>query len=86
MLRQEVEVCPHCDKEVYIEWDVEANGYQIKCPHCGKLIMLCDACYHSEDNIEHRCDWCKEHGCFRKPIKPPYHRLIPFENWRRLLL
>ena len=74
MLREEVEMCPHCDTEITIEWDVENDGYEVICPECGEKIMLCDACLHSEDNGFQYCDWCKE-GCFRKTGKcPPKHK------------
>lgn len=66
MIREEVEVCPHCDLEITKKWDVEKDGYQIACPNCKKRIMLCDACLHSEDNEAMSCDWSKEKGCFRK--------------------
>lgn len=65
MLREEIEMCPHCDTEITIEWDVEKDGYEVSCPNCGEKIMLCDACFHSDDNRFQYCDWCKE-GCFRK--------------------
>ena len=65
MERQEAELCPHCGNENILEWDVENDGFQITCSHCGKKIMLCDACLHSEDNKEQRCDF-SETGCFRK--------------------
>ena len=50
MKRECVEICPHCEQEITKKWDVEKNGYQITCPNCGKKIMLCDECLHSEDN------------------------------------
>lgn len=66
MKREEVEVCPHCDGEIVLQWNVEQDGYQIKCPYCGEKIMLCDACRHSDDNLNMICDWSEEYGCFRK--------------------
>ena len=66
MKREEVEVCPHCDREITLYWNVEHDGYQIACPHCGEKIMLCDACRHSDDNPNMICDWSEEYGCFRK--------------------
>lgn len=65
MLRKEFETCPFCEVEITKNWDVEKNGYRITCPNCGKKIMLCDACLHSEDNEGMRCNWSKENGCFR---------------------
>lgn len=29
MFREEVEICPYCDKEITKKWDVEKNGYQV---------------------------------------------------------
>lgn len=66
-LKEEIEVCPHCEAEVTVVWDVEKQGYQTTCPNCGKKIMLCDACFHSEDNGGMRCDWSEENGCYRHP-------------------
>lgn len=55
-----VEVCPHCGMEnVYPNWNVEKQGYEAVCQHCGKKIMLCDECRHADDNTEHWCDWCE---------------------------
>lgn len=65
--REEVEVCPHCDTEVTIMWDVKAQGYRATCPNCGEELMLCDACMHSDDNEGMHCDWSEERGCFRHP-------------------
>ena len=67
MKREEVEICPHCDNEITIQWNVEKDGYQISCPYCGNKIMLCDACKHSDDNPDMCCDWCEDYNCFRKP-------------------
>ena len=64
MLREEVEVCPNCMGENIIQWDVEKDGYKVKCQHCGEEMMLCDACLHSEDNEDRFCDW-SESGCWR---------------------
>ena len=64
-----VEMCPHCDNEnVYPMWDANVSGYVAVCKHCGAEIMLCDECYHSEDNQEQKCDWCATKcggKCFR---------------------
>lgn len=69
MMREEVEVCPHCMGENIIQWDVEKDGYQATCQHCGEKIMLCDACLHSDDNPSGKCDWDEESGCWRKGCK-----------------
>ena len=66
MKKEEIEICPFCDKEIEKKWDVEKEGYQIPCTKCGEKIMLCDACLHSEDNKQKHCDWTMERGCFRK--------------------
>ena len=36
MKRECIEVCPHCEKEITKQWDVEKKGYEITCPNCGK--------------------------------------------------
>lgn len=68
MVREEVEMCPHCGNENVVNWDVEKDGFVIRCGECGKEMMLCDACYHSDDNPQQRCDGCVVNGkwkCFR---------------------
>ena len=65
MVREETEVCVDCDCENVIKWDVERNGYKVYCQHCGAEMMLCDACFHSDDNPERKCDWSEEGGCWR---------------------
>ena len=55
-----VEVCPHCGCEcTYPMWDVNVSGYVALCECCGKEILLCDECFHSEDNDDMPCDWCE---------------------------
>lgn len=56
---QIVECCPHCDKENVLYWDVEKDGYQIFCPNCGEVMMLCSMCDARDGAI---CDWT-ENGC-----------------------
>lgn len=55
-----IECCPHCEREVVMQWDTEADGYEAICPYCGNRLMLCDECQHSvcEDGEPHDCDWC----------------------------
>lgn len=38
------EVCPHCNDEIAIRWDVEERGYTAYCPSCGGRICLCSQC------------------------------------------
>lgn len=54
------EVCPHCEAEVEMRWNVAADGYKAFCPHCGKRLMLCDACQHPEDKCVENCDYSSE--------------------------
>ena len=56
-----VEVCPHCESEIEMTWDVESRGYKAFCPVCGKRLMLCDECQHRDcgDYIED-CDYDTE--------------------------
>lgn len=78
MLREEFEMCPHCDNEITVEWDVEKDGYEVTCPECGRKIMLCDACSHAIDNCNRYCDWC-DGNCFRKsPNSVGRYRIIDY--------
>lgn len=69
MLKEVVETCPFCECENILKWDVKANGFVIKCLHCGSEMMLCDECLHSDDNKCQKCDWHREGNmsvCFRR--------------------
>lgn len=54
---QITEYCPYCGEEITVWWDVEKDGYQIYCPNCGNIIMLCSMC----DRVP--CDWKEGDGC-----------------------
>lgn len=56
MAEQIVEMCPNCETEVAVWWDIQKDGYQIFCPYCGKPMMLCSMCDRSP------CNWT-ENGC-----------------------
>ncbi len=64
-----IEMCGECGNEVEMAWDTDLQGYKATCPYCGKPLLLCDECLHSEDNETQRCDWNKETGCSRCPKK-----------------
>lgn len=72
-----VEVCPYCESEnSYPNWDVEKQGFIVKCQECGKQIFLCDECLHADGNPGGNCDWREtENGrkCFRGEIKNDYY-------------
>lgn len=55
------EVCPHCDTEQTISWDVTEKGYKAFCPTCGKELLLCSECEGSQECGQ--CDWSEETGC-----------------------
>ena len=56
------ELCPYCDTEVGISWDVDKDGFKVFCPNCGEQLMLCSACKDRED----LCDWNDEaQACHR---------------------
>lgn len=66
--KEVVEYCPECENEVVLQWDTDADGFEIVCPYCGKKLMLCDECQHTvcEDGEPHDCDWDKACGeCHR---------------------
>lgn len=69
MMYETTEICPHCEREITVNWDTEHDGYRIYCPSCGKQMMLCDACFNGEDNPERICDWRPGEGCFRTKVK-----------------
>ena len=52
------ELCPECDTEVTMSWDVDTDGYAAFCPYCGATLMLCSVCHdreHEEGSCY--CDW-----------------------------
>lgn len=59
----EIEVCPECGAENEIRWDINADGFEAFCPHCGAKMMLCDACSHKYGECYSDCDWCEGKGC-----------------------
>lgn len=72
MTREHTEVCPHCDQEVALQWDVMEQGYKAVCPYCGGRLMLCDACQHRgpDGNYTGDCDYCTETDSCRFNPKP----------------
>lgn len=54
------EMCPHCQNEVTVQWDVENDGYELYCPYCGFPIMLCSMCDARDGKV---CDWAEIKGC-----------------------
>ena len=59
------EVCPHCENEIEMRWSTEAFGFKAFCPVCGKRLMLCDECRHSncgECDYDSRTDTCKHNN------------------------
>lgn len=64
------EVCPNCDAEVELTWDVKRDGYKAYCPHCGAVLMLCDECQHRTGGKRTEdCDYDSKTGAcrFNKP-------------------
>lgn len=66
-----VECCSLCDTENEIRWDVETEGYEAFCPHCGQPMLICSECMRAEDNKTNKCDWCKGR-CFRVSERKKY--------------
>lgn len=61
-LPEVVEVCPYCENEVVMSWDVKKNGFKAFCPYCGKTLMPCDECKHRGYDGEYYddCDYCSK--------------------------
>ena len=59
-LTEVTEMCPHCQNEVTVQWNVEKDGYELYCPYCGFPIMLCSMCDAREGKV---CDWEEINGC-----------------------
>ncbi|MCI9226032.1 MAG: hypothetical protein HFE91_11300 [Acutalibacter sp.] len=52
------EYCPHCESEIEMRWDTDTRGFKAFCPVCGKRLMLCDECRHTERGGS--CDYSSE--------------------------
>lgn len=66
-----VEMCPHCEREIEMQWDTENDGYKAFCPNCGNTLMLCDECMHEGDGCDcNTCDWNEKTGCKRYKKEP----------------
>ena len=63
------EVCPHCESEITMEWDVKTRGHKAFCPVCGNRLMLCDECQHGEPG--HICDYDSNKDTCRFNRRPP---------------
>ena len=51
--------CLHCEHQITMLWDIEADGMMAYCPHCGGRMMLCDNC-DGECDYDGKTDTCKE--------------------------
>lgn len=70
MLYEITEVCPHCENEITMQWNVEELCYKAYCPVCGKRLMLCSACH---DDTGGMCDYdSKTDSCKFNP----HHKII----------
>lgn len=59
-MTEATEMCPHCQNEVTVQWNVEKDGYELYCPYCGFPIMLCSMCDARDGKV---CDWEEIKGC-----------------------
>lgn len=55
-------VCPHCEHEIVMVWDIKKLGFEAYCPICGNKLMLCSQCLFQDD-----ADYCdyENHKCHR---------------------
>lgn len=53
-----IEMCPHCETEIGVLWDIDTDGHGLYCPYCGNYIMLCSEC--PERDGELNCDWSED--------------------------
>ena len=70
------EECPHCGHEICVKWNVADMGYQIYCPVCGKVVMLCSECRQGL-NVP-LCNWNNDtNRCFRSKNTEDVERTKP---------
>lgn len=66
------EPCPHCGHEIEMRWDTDVLGFHVFCPVCGKHLMLCDECRHTDPPTP--CDYSGEADrCHRMPPEGGRH-------------
>lgn len=80
------EVCPDCGHENTVEWSVVDRGYQIFCPNCGFVMMLCSECMLDSGY----CDWESDASLCYRMVEGFWKNLVdvPFredEDGRMLL-
>lgn len=67
------ELCPHCDNEIEMTWNTDELGYKAFCPVCGKRLMLCDECRHTEGvggcDYDTQTDTCRFSRCGEADIE-----------------
>lgn len=51
------ELCPHCDREVTIMWNLVEDGLKAFCPYCGNRLMLCAYCPATDPESSDGCDY-----------------------------
>ena len=73
-----VEVCPHCESENEIVWDVEKEGLKAYCPRCGRKMMLCSECHM----LHNHCDWGND-TCSEDNILPKHFKKILYNSFMR---
>lgn len=52
-----IEVCPTCETEIEMRWDVKKDGFKAFCPKCGEVLMLCDECFHRNGVFNDDCNF-----------------------------
>lgn len=70
MKKEVFELCPNCNYEVEMQWDIEADGYKAYCPRCGGRLMLCDECMHINGDYSGHCDYDGENDTCRNNKEP----------------
>ena len=70
------ELCPHCNAEVSVLWDMASQGYLTRCPSCGKRLLLCSECVNRDG-----CDYDQKSGLCRRVVEAMWKELsdIPLE-------
>lgn len=51
------ELCPCCEHEVTLQWNVKEDGLKAFCPHCGSRLMLCSCCPATNNDDLAGCDY-----------------------------
>lgn len=59
------DLCPYCECEVDMKWNVREQGLYAICPYCHNKFMLCNYCPATDPDSSETCDYDPEKNSCR---------------------